>query len=90
MSKGAYHPNAYLSNIRNIGRGLATRTRIMHVLERGSADARTVAMEAELHYAVVIHHLKLLAHEQIVIKKGSKLGLWMITRKGQKRLVETC
>lgn len=82
-----YHPKAHLSNTKNIKRGLKSRTRILNVLEKRSADAKTIASEAGMHYEVVMHHLRLLAGEEIVERKGGKPLVWTLTGLGQKRLV---
>jgi predicted ArsR family transcriptional regulator len=87
MFREAYHPNAYLLNIKNNRLGLQARTRILNVLERISVDAKTIAKEAEMHYGVVMHHLRLLEAEGIVERKGSKPHIWTITGLGQRRLV---
>ncbi|MEM3700395.1 MAG: ArsR family transcriptional regulator [Candidatus Bathyarchaeia archaeon] len=87
MLKEAYHPNAYLSNIKNIKLGLRTRTKILGVLDKGSADTKTIAKETELHYNVIMHHLRLLEAEGIVERKGSRPHTWALTGLGQRRLV---
>jgi len=87
MFKEAYHPKAYLSNIKNIRLGLQARTRIMNVLDKCSVDAKTIAKETGMHYGVVMHHLRLLEEEGIVERKGSKPHIWTITGLGQRRLV---
>jgi len=86
MFKEAYHPNAYLSNIKNIKLGLQARTRILGILDNGSVDAKTISKEATMHYGVVLHHLRLLYAEGIVERKRSKSHIWMLTGLGQKRL----
>jgi hypothetical protein len=87
MVKDVYHPNAYLSSIRNVRLGLAARTKILNVLEKTIGDARTIATQAGLSYGVTVHHLKLLAVEEIVDRKDHKPCIWATTGKGQKRLV---
>jgi len=89
MSKETYHPKAYLSHIRNIKRGLMSRTQILAVLERGHAEAKIIAKEAGMRYSVVMHHLKLLRAEGIVDQRGSRPVVWTLTGIGQKRLVDT-
>jgi len=89
MFKGAYHPNSYLSNIKNIKLGLTTRTLILNVLDRRSVDARTISKETGIHYGVVMHHLRLLEAEGIVERNQSKPYIWMITGAGQKRLLDS-
>ena len=86
MPRETYHPNAHLENIRNIKRGLKARTRILDVLEKFSADGKTVAQNTELPYGVVMHHLKLLEAENIAHRKGNKPYVWLLTGRGQKRL----
>jgi predicted transcriptional regulator len=86
MVKDVYHPNAYLSRIKNFKRGLRARSLVLNALERHSADGKTIGSEAGLHYGVVIHHLKLLAAEGLVESKGSRPHVWSLTGLGQKRL----
>lgn len=87
MSKEIYHPNAYLSSIKNIKRGLRARTQILNTLENHAGDAKNVANETGKPYGVVLHHLKLLESEGIAERKGSRPHVWMLTGVGQKRLV---
>ena len=87
--KETYHPNAYLTNLRNVRLGLRARTKILNALERGSGNARTISKEATIHYGVAMHHLKLLQSEGIVRRADGKNAVWMITGAGQKRLVST-
>jgi len=87
MFREAYHPNAYLSAIRNIKLGLRARTKILSALERLSVDAKSIARKTAMPYGVVMHHLRLLEAEGIVERKGSKPHTWVLTGLGQKRLV---
>lgn len=89
MSRNAYHPNAYLSRIKNIRLGLKARTKILDVLERKSVDGNALAIEATMHYGVIMHHLKLLEAEEIVERKGRKPYVWVLTGVGQRRLVDS-
>jgi predicted transcriptional regulator len=86
MLKETYHPNAYLTRIKNTKLGLRARTRVLNVLEKLSGDAKEIAKESGLRYAVIMHHLKLLATEGIVGRKGSRPYVWGLTGMGQKRL----
>jgi len=86
MLKEAYHPNAFLSNIKNIKLGLQARTRILNALDKRPVDAKTLSNEAGMHYQVVLHHLRLLEVEGIVERKRSKPNVWALTGFGQKRL----
>ncbi len=87
MAKKAYHPNAYLSETKNIRRGLASRTTILRVLEKKAITAPTLAKESDLSYPVILHHLRLLNSEKIVSRKTSKKPfVWELTGMGQQRL----
>jgi hypothetical protein len=87
ITKETYHPNAFLSGIKNVKRGLRSRTRVLNVLENQSADAKTIARESGVSYGVVMHHLKLLRSEGTVEGKGNRPRIWVLTGLGQKRLV---
>ncbi|MEM3577731.1 MAG: ArsR family transcriptional regulator [Candidatus Bathyarchaeia archaeon] len=87
MLKEPYHPKAYLTSVKNIKRGLLARTKILNVLDKGSVKAKTLAEQTEMHYNVVVHHLRLLETEGIVERKRSKPNVWTLTGLGQKRLI---
>jgi DNA-binding transcriptional ArsR family regulator len=87
MVKESYHPKAYLSNIKNIKRGLQARTQILNVLDKESVDAKGISSKVSMHYGVVMHHLRLLEAEAIVERKQSKPHIWTLTGLGQRRLV---
>jgi predicted transcriptional regulator len=87
MFKEAYHPKAYLSNIKNIRRGLQARTRILDVLDKRSVDAKNIANETGMHYGVIRHHLRLLEIEGIIERGQGKPHIWVVTGLGQRRLV---
>lgn len=89
MIKEIFHPNAYLASIKNMKLGLRARTKALNVLEKLSGDAKTIAKEAGLPYGVAMHHLKLLATEGIIHRKGSRPYTWALTGRGQKRLVNS-
>jgi predicted Rossmann fold nucleotide-binding protein DprA/Smf involved in DNA uptake len=89
MLKETYHPNAYLSSIKNVKRGLKARTQIITLLERHSAELKAIIRETEMHYGVILHHLKLLQLEGIVDRKSGKPSFWILTGAGQKRLLNS-
>lgn len=89
MVKEAYHPNAYLSNIKNVRLGLEARTRILNVLDKRSVDAKTISKETGMHYGVVMHHLRLLEAEGIAERKQNRPYIWVLTGTGQKRLMNS-
>jgi predicted ArsR family transcriptional regulator len=86
MPREEYHPNAYLTDFRNVKLGLRARTLILNFLEKSSADAKTVAKETGLPYNVVMHHLKLLESKGIAVRKSKRPSVWTLTGLGQKRL----
>jgi predicted transcriptional regulator len=87
MHRESYHPNAYLSQIKNIRRGLRARTKILTFLEKGSSDTNAISKGTGMSYGVITHHLKLLKAEEIVERKEKKPHVWTLTGLGQKRLV---
>ena len=82
----AFHPNAYLRNIKNVRCGLEARTKILVAMEIENFSATKIAKESGLHYGVVMHHLRLLRNEGTVERKGIRRYLWFPTGLGQKRL----
>jgi len=89
MLKEAYHPKAFLSLKRNVRTGLTVRTRIVLVLEKGSSKTKSIAEKTELSYRVVLHHLRLLEAEKILMRKGKRPYLWELTGAGQQKLTNT-
>jgi predicted transcriptional regulator len=73
--------------VKNVKRGLKTRTKILNALENRSSDAAAIVKEKALSYGVVMHHLRLLEKEGIVNRKGKRPYSWVLTGLGQKRLV---
>jgi predicted transcriptional regulator len=73
--------------VKNVKRGLKTRTKILDALEKQSSNAATITKEKSLSYGVVMHHLRLLEKEGIVNRKGKRPYFWVLTGLGQKRLV---
>ncbi len=86
MPKEGYHPNAHLTDFRNVKLGLKARTIILDFLERSSADTKVISNETGLPYSVVLHHLKLLESRGIVQRKSKRPSIWGLTGLGQKRL----
>jgi len=86
MQREIYHPNACLTRVKNVSRGLKARTEILNILEKHSAGASDIVKEANMHYEVAMHHLKLLRSEGIVERKGRRPYVWSVTGLGQKRL----
>jgi DNA-binding transcriptional ArsR family regulator len=85
--KGMFHPRAFLSRKRNVKAGLAARSRLLQVLEKQSSDVRSIVAASGLHYGVVVHHLRLLESERVVIKSDKRPFRWELTGVGQQRLI---
>jgi DNA-binding transcriptional ArsR family regulator len=86
--KLAFHPNAFLKYLKNVKSGLKTRTKILDILERKPSAASNIAKKIGLSYSAIIHHLRLLESEGIIVRKGSRPFNWVPTGMGQKRLVD--
>jgi predicted transcriptional regulator len=70
--------------------GLVARTKILQALERRESDVKGIMSLGELKYNVVVHHLRLLEAERVVVKKGGKKPyVWQLTGGGQQRLVHS-
>jgi len=78
-----------LSRKRNVRLGLIARTRILQVLEKQKTDIKGIMNLTGLNYSVVVHHLRLLKTERIVVRKSDKRPfVWELTGAGQQRLVD--
>jgi len=86
--KRVFHPRAFLSRKRNVRLGLSARTRILQVLEKQESNIKSIVGLSGLNYSVVVHHLRLLEAERVVVRKGGKKPfMWELTGVGQQRLV---
>ncbi|HKZ93311.1 MAG TPA: hypothetical protein VJ249_01855 [Candidatus Bathyarchaeia archaeon] len=85
--KRVFHPRAFLSRKRNVRLGLIARTRILQVLEKKESDVKGVMGSGGLSYNVVVHHLRLLEAERVIVRKNQKKPyVWQLTGVGQQRL----
>jgi len=89
MFKIAHHPKAFLTQKRNVQRGLLARTRIISILEKDTSNAKRLAQETGLSYASVLYHLHLLGAENILTRRGKRPYVWKLTGAGQQRLTDT-
>jgi DNA-binding transcriptional ArsR family regulator len=87
MLKAQYHPNAYLLTVKNIKPGLQARTSLLTFLEKKGHIAKDLATTSKLSYRAVSHHLRLLEKAGIVKRKRGIPHVWLITGRGQKRLI---
>jgi len=86
MLKEKYCPDAYLSSIKNVKKGLKVRTQILRFLTLRNATIKMIENEIRRSYRVIFHHLKRLEKEKIVQKTERKPFFWEITGIGQKNL----
>jgi len=83
----AYHPRAYVSGMRNISRGLASRTKIIQAMEQGKAHVADISERSKLGKACVSYHLKLLLRGKVVgLTQTGRTGRWTLTKYGQEKL----
>jgi predicted transcriptional regulator len=87
MIKTIFHPRAFLSTKRNVKLGLNARTQVIQVLEKRALNARYICQFTGLSYRIILHHLRLLEAENVVIRRGKKPLIWKLTNFGQQRLV---
>lgn len=88
--KQVFHPRAFLSRKRNVRLGLTARTKILQALEKRESDVKGIMALSQLKYNVVVHHLRLLEAEKVVVKKADKKPyVWQLTGVGQQRLVHS-
>jgi predicted transcriptional regulator len=87
MLKLAHHPKAFLTLKRNVQPGLAARTQIISVLEKGACNSKIIIRKTGLSYSAVLYHLHLLEAENILNRRGSRPSVWKLTGAGQQRLM---
>jgi len=88
MPRDNYHPKAFLLHTKNIRPGLAARTKIVSLLEKGPLNAVLISKGSGLSYSSVLHHLHLMEEEHIIARSDEKPYKWKLTGAGQKRLIE--
>ncbi len=84
----AYHPRAYLSGMKNVGRGLVSRSGIIEAMEQGKSTVSDVSEKSKLGRACVSYHLKLLLRQKTVkVSRMGREGHWSLTKYGQEKLL---
>jgi len=88
MPRNVYNPKAYLTSMKNVKAGLASRTKILSSMERGAKTVTEISGKSAISYACAAHHLRLLMKERVVARSGNRRGyVWTLTRFGQQSLV---
>jgi predicted transcriptional regulator len=67
--------------------GLRARTKIINALDKNTNNAIFLTKVTSLSYSVMLHHLKLLERENLVIRRGKRPYTWLLTGLGQKQLL---
>lgn len=84
----AHHPRAYLSGMRNVSRGLASRTKIIQAMEQSKTHVAEISEKSKLGRACVSYHLRLLLRQRVVsLTQTGRTGRWALTKYGQEKLV---
>jgi len=82
-----YHPRAYISGMRNVSRGLASRSKIIETMEKGKTRINEISEKAGLTESCVSHHLRLLLKQRVVSATATGRGnRWALTKYGQEKL----
>ena len=73
--------------MRNVSRGLASRTKIIEIMEKGKNNIPEISEESGLSQSCVVHHLRLLLKQRVVNSSQSgRVGRWTLTKYGQEKL----
>jgi len=83
------YPRAYLRMIRNVKRGVSTRSRIIDALKQRPLTIKELAELMQLSPSTIRRHLRNMSREGIVLKfKSEGKRLWKLTGVGQVALEE--
>ena len=83
------YPRAYLRRIKNVKRGVSTRSRIIDALKQKPLTVSELAELMELSPSTIRRHLRNMSREGIVLKfKSERKRLWKLTGIGQTALEE--
>jgi predicted transcriptional regulator len=83
----AYHPRAYVAGMRNVNRGLASRTRIIESLEKGRNRVSDISEKTGLSNSCVSYHLLLMRKNRTVSSsQAGRENRWTLTKYGQEKL----
>ncbi len=73
--------------MRNVSRGLESRTKILGVMEKGKTHVREIGEKAGLSSGCVAYHLKLLLKQRVVaVTHSGRAARWTLTKYGQEKL----
>jgi predicted transcriptional regulator len=73
--------------MRNVSRGLSSRTRIIEIMEKGKNNVTEISERAGLSQSCVGYHLRLLLKQRVVtVAQSGRAGKWTLTKYGQEKL----
>jgi len=74
--------------MRNVSRGLVSRTKIIDIMEKGKNNIQEISEKAGLSQSCVGYHLKLLLkHRVVAVNQSGRAGRWTLTKYGQEKLL---
>ena len=77
--------------MRNVSRGLSSRTKIIEIMEKGKNSIPDISEKAGLSQSCVGHHLRLLLKQKVVtVAQSGRAGRWTLTKYGQEKLFSSC
>ncbi len=77
-----------MSGMRNVSRGLVSRTKIIEIMEKGRNNIPEISEKAGLSQSCVGYHLKLLLkHRVVAVNQSGRAGRWTLTKYGQEKLL---
>ncbi|MEM1948412.1 MAG: winged helix-turn-helix domain-containing protein [Candidatus Caldarchaeum sp.] len=84
------NPRAYLTTVKNVRRGLETRSMLIEALEREVLSAAEISKRTGIPLHRVRYHLRMLKKDRVVVKVGKgRNAKWRLTGMGQTSLDET-
>lgn len=79
-------PRSYISAVRNVAKGVQTRTMIIRRLERKMATAREIAESIGRSYTATLEQLRKMERSGVVARLRGRPSLWRLTGRGQQKL----
>jgi predicted transcriptional regulator len=73
--------------MRNVSRGLSSRTKIIEIMEKGKNNVTEISEKAGLSQSCIGYHLRLLLKQRVVtVAQSGRVGRWTLTKYGQEKL----
>ncbi|MBS7610774.1 winged helix-turn-helix transcriptional regulator [Candidatus Bathyarchaeota archaeon] len=82
-----YEPQSYLTVIRNVNRGLKTRTLIIKALKSGCTNIKEISKITGVNYQTIFKQIRNMEREGVAIKHEGKPVKWLLTDRGQKSIL---